>query len=111
MRWSYGDWGFFAAEVATEEFEEINEVLRSNFDSDEERFEAGTTVLWEAVLKGFQRLEQERFFGSGVERSKITLLVVGDLPSELVDNWVSILNPPDVADRFINWNCDAPDES
>ena len=23
---------------------------------------------------------------------------------------VLVLNPPDVADRFINWNCDAPDD-
>jgi hypothetical protein len=62
-------------------------------------------------LNGFQRLEKERFFGSGPERSKITLLLVGDLPSELVESWVSALNPPDAADRFINWNADAPDET
>src|SRR5690348_17152955 len=35
MRWSYGDWGFFPADVAVHQFEEINEVLRANFDSDE----------------------------------------------------------------------------
>jgi hypothetical protein len=109
MRWSYGDWGFFP-EVGAEHFERINEVVRANFDSDEEEFKAGIESLWTAILKGFQRLEKDRFFGSGPERSKVTLLVVGDLPSELVNSWVSELNPPDVANRFINWNCDAPDD-
>jgi hypothetical protein len=42
--------------------------------------------------------------------SKVTLLLVGDLDGELVNSWVSALNPPDVAERFINWNPDAPDE-
>jgi hypothetical protein len=110
MRWSYGDWGFFPANVAIEEFEKINEVVRANFDSDEEQFVAGTKVLWRAILKGFRKLEKKRFFGSGLERSRITLLLVGDLPSKLVNSWVSALNPPDVAERFINWNAEAPDE-
>ena len=110
MRWSYGDWGFFPADVAEEEFEEINKVVRANFDSEVEEFVAGTAVLWPAILRGFQRLEKERFFGSGPERSKITLLLVGDLDSELVNSWVSALNPPDVAGRFLNWNCEAPDD-
>ncbi len=109
MRWSYGDWKFFP-EVGPEYFETINEVVRANFDSDGEQFRAGVEALWTAILKGFQRLEHERFFGSGSERSKITLLVVGDLPAELVNSWVSVLNPPDVAERFINWDCNAPDE-
>ena len=109
MRWSYGDWEFFP-EVGAEHFEAINKIVRANFDSDQEQFEAGVELLWAAILQGFQRLEKEGFFGSGAERSKITLLAVGHLPSELVNQWVSALNPPDVADRFIHWNCDAPDE-
>ena len=109
MRWAYGDWGFFP-EVGAEHFVEINKVVRTNFDSDKEQFEAGIEFLWTAILKGFQRLEQEGFFGTGSERSKITLLVVGNLPSELIHSWVSALNPPDVADCYINWNCDAGDE-
>jgi Domain of unknown function (DUF4303) len=109
MRWSYGDWGFFPA-VGAEHFEEINEILRANFDSDENEFEAGIELLWTAILRGFQRLEKERFFGSGPERLKITLLLVGDLDGELVNNWVSALNPPDVANRFVNWNPDATDD-
>jgi hypothetical protein len=97
MRWSYGDWGFFP-EVGAEHFEEINQALRENFESmvADEEFVAGLESLWTAILDGFQRLEKERFFGSEPERSKITLLVVGDLPSELVESWVSALNPPDV---------------
>ena len=109
MRWSYGDWGFFP-EVGAEHFEEINEALSTNFESDEAESQAGLESLWTEILNGFQKLERERFFGSGPERARITLLVVGDLPSELVDSWVSALNPPDVADRFINWDGDAPDD-
>jgi hypothetical protein len=110
MRWSYGDWKFFP-EVGAEHFEKINELVLANFDSGQEQFHAGVEILWAAVLQGFQRLEEEHFFGSGSERSKITLLLVGDLPSELVDHWVSVLNPPDVADRYINWNCNVPDDN
>jgi hypothetical protein len=54
-------------------------------------------------------LEFEHFFGTGTARSKITLLVVGHLPSELVDTCISALNPPDVVEQYMNWNCDAPD--
>lgn len=110
MRWSYGDWGFFPAEVGERYFEEINEALRENFDRSEEEFRAGTELLWPAILNGFQRLEKERFFGSGPERSKITLVLVGDLDGDLINSWVSALNPPDFADRYINWNCEAPDD-
>ena len=112
MRWSYGDWGFFPAE-GNEHFDAINQVLRSNFDSmmANEEFEEGLELLWDAILNGFLRLELENFFGTGLARSKITLLVVGDLPSELVNAWVATLNPPDVVDRYMNWNCDAPDDS
>ena len=96
-------------EVGAEHFEEINKVVRANFESDENEFRAGIELLWTAILSGFQRLEEERYFGSGPERSKITLLLVGDLDGELVNRWASALNPPDVADRFINWNPDALD--
>lgn len=106
---AYGDWGFFP-EVGAEHFEEINKVVRTNFDGDKEQFETGIEFLWTAILKGFQRLENDGFFGTGTERSKITLLVVGHLPSEFINSWVSALNPPDIADRYINWNCDARDD-
>jgi hypothetical protein len=110
MRWSHGDWGFFA-NFGEEHFEEINEALIANIDGPEEEFEARIDSLWAAALGGFQRLEKEGFFGSGSARSKITLLLVGDLPSEPVEEWVAALNPPDVAERYIQWNADAPDEA
>jgi hypothetical protein len=110
MRWSYGDWGFFA-NFGLEHFEKINAALIANIKGPTEEFKARIDSLWTAVLVGFQKLEDEEFFGSGSERSKITLLLVGDLPSELVESWVSALNPPDVADRYINYNADAPDDA
>ncbi len=109
MRWSYGDWGHFA-NFGEKHFAEINEALIENMDGPDEVFEARIDSLWAAVLSGFQQLENDGFFGSGPERSKITLLLVGDLDWELVSSWVSALNPPDVAERFINWNPDAPDD-
>jgi hypothetical protein len=110
MRWSYGDWGFFA-DFGAKHFEEINKALIANIDGPDEEFESRIDSLWAAALNGFQKLEKEGFFGSGPERRKITLLLVGDLPSELVESWVLALNPPDTADRYINWNTDAPDDA
>ncbi len=110
MRWSYGDWGHFA-NFGEEHFAAINEALIENIDGPDEDFEARIDSLWAAVLSGFQRLEKDGFFGSWPERSRITFLLVGDLNGELVNSWVSALNPPDVADRFINWDADAPDDS
>ncbi|TDU81583.1 uncharacterized protein DUF4303 [Prosthecobacter fusiformis] len=110
MRWSYGDWSFFP-EVGAAHFGEINEALRANFDNDEETFNQVTESLWPAILKAFQRLEDEHFFDAGPARTKITLLPVGDLPSELIDHWVLTLNPPDVAHRFIHWDTEAMDDT
>lgn len=108
MRWCYGDWGFFV--VGDEHFAEINKALNENHRGPEEEFWARIDSLWAAALSGFRRLEKEGFFGSDAERSKITLLLVGDLPSELAETWVTELNPPQVADRFINYNADEPDD-
>ena len=107
MRWSYGDWGHFA-NFGEKHFAKINEALIENVDGPDEEFAARIDSLWAAVLSGFLRLEKDGFFGSVPDRSRITLLLVGDLDGELVDSWVSALNPPDVADRFITWNSDAP---
>jgi hypothetical protein len=112
MRWAYGDWGFFGYEDGGH-FGEINRMLGSNFDGmvADKEFDGGLEALWDSIFIGFYRLESENFFGTGSSRSKITLLLVGDLPWELVQAWVSTLNPPDVVERFMNWNCDAPDDT
>lgn len=109
MRWSYGDWQYFP-EVGAEHFEKINEALHINFHQDEGAFNEMTQSLWQRLLLAFQRLESEHFFGTGQGRSKITLLVVGDLPTELVESWVTALNPADVASRFIHWDDDISDD-
>jgi hypothetical protein len=108
MRWSYGDWGFFP-EVGGDHFIEINEIVRANFDLPSEQFAAAVDPMWTAVLTGFNRLEREHFFGEGRTRSNITLLIVGDLPWEFVESWVRVLNPPDVVERYVSWDADAPD--
>jgi hypothetical protein len=108
MRWSYGDWGFFPYQGG-DYFGEINRVLGSNFDRmvHDEEFDGGLESLWNSLLNGFRRLESEGFFGTGAARSKITLLLVGDLPSELVTAWVRALNPKNVVDQYVSWDCDA----
>ena len=73
-------------------------------------FQQQIEPLWQAMLDGFLELEKKGFFGTGESRSKITLLAVGDLPDEIVEHWIKVLNPPDVAKRCLEWDCDAPDE-
>jgi hypothetical protein len=111
MRWSYGDWGFFPYQGG-DHFGEINRVLRSNFHRmiDDEEFDGGLESLWDSILNGFRRLESENFFGTGSARAKITLLLVGHVPSERINAWVSALNPKDVVDQYVSWDCDAPDD-
>lgn len=110
MRWSFGDWGFFPYENG-DHFGEVNRILNENYDRllADERNDEDQGALWAAALDGFRRLETEGFFGTGPSRAKITLLAVGDLPEELVDEWVATLNPPAVAERFAIYDPDAPD--
>jgi hypothetical protein len=110
MRWSYGDWGFFP-DVGRDSFNENNEALSSNFDRmlDDEEYDGDSEILWTAILKGFKRVDADDFFGTGSARSKITLLLAGDLPEDLVNAWISALNPPNVVDQFMNWDVDALD--
>jgi hypothetical protein len=112
MRWGYGDWGFFPYEDG-DHFGGVNRLLGENFDQmvADDEVDGGLDALWAAALDGFRRLEAEGFFGTGAARSGITLLPVGDLPEELVGAWVSALNPPQVAERFANYNPDATEES
>lgn len=107
MRWAHGDWECFPIDGA--HFSEINGVLEENFDAEESVFEAQIESLWQALLDGFRQLEDEGFFGVGEERSRITLLVVGDLKEEVINHWARTLNPPAVAQRFIEWDYGAPD--
>ena len=108
MRWSYGDWEHFPVD-ADEHLADVNAVLQDNFNADEEVFEKQIEPLWQALLDGFQQLDADGFFGTGAERSKITLLVVGHVPEEIVDHWVTVLNPETVAQQFVDWDYDAPD--
>jgi hypothetical protein len=110
MRWSYGDWGFFP-DVGGGSFDEINQALSANFDrviSDEDA-DDDLEPLWMAILNAFVRAEKESVFGEGSERSNLTLLMVGDLPEEFVNAWVTELNPSEVANQYVNWDPDAPD--
>ena len=108
MRWSYGDWEFFPVE-ALEDLADVNSVLQDNFLADEDVFEEQIAPLWRALLDGFKQLEAEGFFGTGPERSKITLLLVGNVLDETFVQWVTALNPESVAQPFLNWDCDASD--
>ncbi|MEQ1906931.1 MAG: DUF4303 domain-containing protein [Pirellulaceae bacterium] len=108
MRWSYGDWEFFPVD-AEELLADVNSILQDNFCADEDVYKEQIGPLWLALLDGFKQLDAEGFFGTGPERSKITLLVVGHVPEEIVDQWVIALNPESVAQQFLDWDCDARD--
>lgn len=109
MRWSYGDWEFFP-DVGQRHFQRINELLGENVCAEEDEFEQQIEPLWQAMLDGFLELEREGFFGTGEPRSKITLLVVGHVPDEIADQWITVLNPPEVATKCLEWDADAPDD-
>lgn len=105
MRWSYGDWDFFP-DAGGGHFTEINEVVRANFDADASVTAMGDdewTAAWNAIQEGFRRLDAEEFFGRGSDRAKVTLLLVGDLPEEMIDAWALALNPKEVAKRYLQW--------
>lgn len=103
MRWAYGDWEYFPVE-GDEHLADAHAVLQDNFHADEDVFEQQIEPLWHALLDGFQQLDAEGFFGTGAERSKITLLVVGHVPDDILEQWVKDLNPKAVAQRFLNWD-------
>ena len=111
MRWSYGDWGFFP-DAGGESFNAINEALGANFDRmmNDDEFDVDLDLLWAAMLKGFQSVEAEGFFGTGPARSKFTLLLVGQVPADLLKSWAAALNPPEVVEQYMNWDFNAPDD-
>lgn len=108
MRWAYGDWGHFPIDESEKHFEEINSEFQKIFDLDvsHDDFDEIINPLWDSVVYGLKRLDDEGFFGSPTERKQITLLLVGDLPEELIDSCARILNPPKVAETYINWYAD-----
>ncbi|MBB5031356.1 DUF4303 domain-containing protein [Prosthecobacter vanneervenii] len=110
MRWSYGDWGFFPT-VDQEAFQQVNELLSTNFEQmlEADDFDGDLELLWPAILNGFKRAEAEGFFGAAVPRDSLTLILTGDLPHTLVNQWVTTLNPPEVASKYLHWNCAAED--
>lgn len=112
LRWSYGDWKYFP-EVGAKHFNKINRALEKNFDeltSTDDDDEPNLEPLWKAIYRAFRRLQTERFFGTGRDRAKITLLLAGDLPDEMVEDWVLGLNPKKVAQQFIDWDVDAAED-
>jgi len=108
MRWSYGDWEFFPIKC-DEHLAEVDGILGENFNSEEHVFLANLETLWQSLLDGFLALNDEGFFGTGDSRSKITLMVVGHVPEDIYDKWITTLNSPDVARRCLEWDYDAPD--
>lgn len=108
MRWSYGDWEYFPIDDDNH-LAEIDAIVRRNFDADENEFMANVDSLWQALLDGFVLLNEEGFFGTGDDRSGITLMLVGHVPEEKYEQWITTLNPPDVAKRCLEWDYDAPD--
>ena len=110
MRWSYGDWGYFPA-TDDESFRAINAALSQNFDRmlADGSFDGDLESLWDAILAGFRQVESEGFFATLIPRSQITLLLAGDLPNDLVCDWVTRLNPPEIARRYIDWNPELPE--
>ncbi|PCJ53790.1 MAG: hypothetical protein COA79_22525 [Planctomycetota bacterium] len=107
MRWSYGDWVFFP-DIGEEQFADINDSLNSifNLDMTDDEYDEIMEPLWVAIIKGFARLDSDGFFGADEGRHKITLLIVGDLPEELLYDCAKNLNPTVIADEYINWTAE-----
>lgn len=101
LRWSFGDWAY--AKEGEEHFETLNEQLAeaTQFDDwDDDKIEKRVAKLMEAVVAGLADLEKEGFFGEGVNRLDVAVMVVGDIDQGLVREWVQKLNPPEVAKLF-----------
>lgn len=109
MRWSYGDWG--VQDIGGEYFSPVNDTLYSmeqQIDEmdDDSRVQCMVSA-WESVLNGLIKLNKDQFFGSRRKRSAITLMIVGDLPDDSINECVKCLNPPSVANRYLEWDPDA----
>lgn len=98
LRWSFGDWAY--SKEGEEHFEALNEQLSlaTQFDDwDDEKIDKQVARLLNAVVAGLADLENEGFFGEGVARLDVAVMVVGDIDQGLVREWCQKLNPPEVA--------------
>lgn len=64
------------------------------------------TPLWDAIVNGLNRLREEEVLKNLTVEKPITLLVVGDLDDEIINTCAKILNTDEIAEKYINWNCD-----
>lgn len=108
MRWSYGDWG--TQNIGSKHFVKVNDILfeigKQLDDLDDDTADKYYNQLWDNVLNGFNTLNDCEFF-KDYNREEVTLLLCGDLPDEFVDDCVNKLNPPTVAEKYINWDPDS----
>lgn len=101
LRWSFGDWAY--ADEGEEPFEEVNAILAeyTDFDDvDDDEVEKRVERIMEAVVAGLKDLNDEGFFGTGDERNKVAVMIVGDLDSGLTQEWMRQFNPPAVTNQF-----------
>lgn len=105
MRWAHGDWGVH--DIGCGEFDVVNQMLcdiaLTLDDVDVELACRSIDQMWSSVINGLATVHRDHFFGTGKQRSEITLLVVGDLPDVIVSRAAKACNPRSVASRYLNW--------
>ena len=105
MRWAHGDWG--VQDVGLEQFDLVNQMLYDITlaldDVDDELACSCIDKMWSAAINGLASVHRDGFFGTGKKRREVTLLVVGDLPDDLVSRAAKACNPPSVRNRYLNW--------
>lgn len=64
--------------------------------------EAATALVFEVAVETLQHLDRERLFGSGADRASLVLGIwKGDQSDEERIEYVRLLNPPSVVERFV----------
>lgn len=102
LRWSFGDW--FYQEFGESDFEAVNTLLEEAADLDDlddDQIEQRTEKLMKAIVAGLSDLNAEGFFGTGPERDRVTVMIVGELDSGATDEYLAKLNPPAVVERLV----------
>ena len=102
VRWSPADWAYHC--IGEKHFEEAQKLLDAwwksggrGIDGYEKKVEAGLAVFVEAL----KALEDEGFFGRGIARQGITVLVMmGDQETKLLLKCAKQLNPVKVFNEF-----------